>query len=168
LKALHTLALPPSDIAKQISLKIKVHPGYPELELFFVVNHGLSEKILPRNSALKPLLKEFDLVVFVNWFGTEIIHILRAGMPVIFFWTDSLFVKKKLFHYLEWFLKAGILTRTPDDLWNVVRKFFTESIFAKHMRLQAQEFPQTYMDDSQYPDIKDVIEQILHGKSRNG
>jgi hypothetical protein len=161
LTALRTLDNPPTDIAKRLSLRIKGHPKYPELELFAAVSSTLPEKVLPPDSELKSVLRQTDLVVAVNYCGSALVHALRAGKAVIFFWTDPLIGRAELQAHADLFLPAGTLVRGPAEFWSLVRGFFTDPELAEQMRLKAQKFHRDNLDDRNYPDISEVISEVL-------
>jgi hypothetical protein len=157
--AFQVLDHPPEDIAERLSLNIKVHPGYPDLELFAVVGDRLRQKVLPVNSELQAVLKETDLVVALNYYGSALIHVLGSGKPIIFFTTRQVPVSFDLFH------PAGLVVRKPEEFWRVVTNFFTDSTFAKQMSSKAQEFGAKNLHDSDYPNIGEVVDRILSGEN---
>lgn len=161
LEALRTLDSPPTDIAKKLSLKIKVHPKYTDVELFGTVSNRLSDNVLPPDSELKSVLKDTDLVVAVNYCGSALVHVLRAGKPLVLFWTDFLIGKVEPHAHADLFLPAGTLVRNLGEFWDLVRRFFTDSEVGRRMRLKAQEFCRNNLDDSNYPGIDEVVDGIL-------
>lgn len=161
LAALRTLDNPPVEIAERLSLRIKLHPHYPDLELFAAVSSKLPEKVLPPDSELKSVLRATDLVVAVNYCGSALVHALRAGKAVIFFWTDPLIGRAEPRAHDDLFLPAGMLVRNPEEFWSLVRGFFTDSNLAEQMRLKAQKFQRDNLDDSNYPPISEVISEVL-------
>jgi len=163
IEALRTLDNPPADIAEQLSLSIKVHPNprYSDLELFGATSGKLREKVLPVDTELKSVLREADLVVAINYCGSALVHALRAGKAVIFFWTDPLIGRAEPVVHADLFLPAGILVRNPGEFWDLARRFFTDPELAEQMRLKAQEFCRNNLDDSNYPNIGEVVGQVL-------
>ena len=157
--AFQVLDHPPEDIAERLSLNIKVHPGYPDLELFAVVGDRLRQKVLPENSELQAVLKETDLVVALNYYGSALIHVLGSGKPIIFFTTRQVPFSFDLFH------PAGLVVRKPEEFWRVVTNFFTDSTFAKQMSSKAQEFCAKNLHDSDYPNIGEVVDRILSAEN---
>jgi hypothetical protein len=165
LTALHALNNPPSDLAKKVQLSIKVHPNpeYSDLELFEAVGTRLKEHVLPARSDLHSVIEYFDLVVSVNMTGSALIHILRAEKPVIHFWTG--YQSARIDAYCDIFLSSGMVARTPDEMWKLVRGYFTDPDLAKEMRLKAQEFHRNNLDDRNYPQISEVISEVLSKRS---
>lgn len=161
LTALRTLGNPPADIAGNLSIRIKVHPGYSDLELFVAIGGRIRDWVLPINSELKSVLQGVDLIVAINYSGSALVHVLRAGKPVIFFWTDPLIGKIEPLAHADMFLPAGMLVREAEEFWSVIRNFFTDPKLAKEMRLRAQKFSRNYLDDSNYPSISEVVNQVL-------
>lgn len=153
--AFHVLDHPPEDIAERLSLNIKVHPGYPDWEIFAVVGGRLRQKVLPANSELRAVLKETDLVVAVNYYGSALIHALRSGKPIIFLCTTRQVPVRDLFH------PSGTVVHKPEEFWSLVRNFFTDSALAKQMCLKAQEFCAENLHDRDYPNIGEVVDRIL-------
>jgi hypothetical protein len=153
---LQALDHPPEDIAERLSLNIKVHPGYPDQEVFAVVGDRIRQKVLPVNSELPAALEQTDLVVALNYYGSALIHALRSGKAIIFFCTTRQgSVLADLFH------PAGLVVRKPEEFWSIVRNFFTDSTFAEQMSSKAQEFCAKNLHDSDYPNIGEVMNRIL-------
>jgi hypothetical protein len=165
-KALQILDHPPTEIAANLWLGVKVHPHYPDMEIFAAAGGRMSEKLLPINSKLQATLLEVDLVVAVNYYGSALIHSLHTGKPVIFLWTEPLIGKTDQTAVANEFLPGGKLVTNLEEFWNTVKQFFTNSLFARQMQLKAQKFSRTYSDDSQYPEIDDVVLNILSRDER--
>jgi hypothetical protein len=165
IKALKDLNNPPEDIAKRIELTIKPHPGWPELELFSAISSNLKEKVCSSNQNLNGLMKSTDLVIALNCSATAITHVLRAGKPVVFFWTDPLIkygVDPNIFADL--LLPGGVLIKSSIDLWETIRRFLTDSEFSNNLRQKAKNFAKEKLDESNYPDITEVIKsEVLNG-----
>lgn len=159
--ALRTLANPPTDIARHLSLRIKVHPGYPDLELIAAASARLLQRVLPPNYGLKSALRQTDLVVALNYCGSALVHALRAEKPVIFFWTDPLIGRTEPRAHADSFLPAATLVRNPEEFWRVVRSFFTNPELAEEMHLRAGNFFRDNLDDSSYPSIGEVLDRVL-------
>ena len=156
LNALHVLANPPADIAEQLSLHIKVHPNYPDSELYDFPEIELSQHVLPADSELHEVLQQTDLVVSVNYAGSALIHVLKSGKPIIFLrtmWQQE--------PDLELFLPAGRTVRTHNQFWSSIKDFFTKPEDAAQMVSNARNFCSNYLDDSGYPDIGEIVEQKL-------
>jgi hypothetical protein len=164
MKALQALNDPPADIAENLSLKIKIHPNrtWSDLELFTAIGDGIEEHILPLNSALSSVLEQTSLVVAVNYCGSALVHTLRSCKPVIFFYTDRLLIDRaEPYLDADLYLRAGMLVRSSEELWAQVRCFFTDPEFAEKMRLKTLAFCQNNFDDSNYPTIGEVVDQVL-------
>lgn len=166
LKALEVLNNPPPDIAKKTQFFIKVHPNpnYADLELFEAVGNSLRKKVLPVDSNLHSIISGCDLAILVNSTGSALINILRAGKPVIYFWTDYRSPRTDIFYDI--FFSSGMVARNAEELWHLIRSYFTNLKLAKKMRLKAERFHQKYLDDSNYPSISEVIKRVL-AKKRN-
>ena len=163
LAALRALNNPPPDIAEQLSLRIKAHPNrrWSDSELFSAIGGGIAECVLPLNSELLSVLERTDLVVALNFLGSALLHALRTHKPVIFFWTDPLIGRVEPHVHADLFLPAGTLVRNPEEFWDLVRRFFTDPEVAEQMGLKAVEFCRNNLDDSNYPSIGEVVDQVL-------
>jgi len=164
MKALQALNDPPADIAAHLSLKIKIHPNrtWSDLEFYAAMEEGIEEHVLPLNSELSSVLEETSLVVAVNYGGSALVHTLRSGKPVIFFYTDRLLMERaEAYVAADLYLRSGTLVQTAEELWVQVRGFFTDSELAEKMRLKAQAFCRNNFDDSNYPTIGEVVGQVL-------
>lgn len=163
LRALRALANPPSDVAEKLRLRVKVHPGFPDLELFDSADVGLKEQVLPFDMEISAVLKAFDLVVAVNYCGSALIHVLRAGMGVVFFWTDVSIGKVEPYTHADLLTHAGPIVRDAKELWDCVIAFFTDKQYEGQLLRRASEYCSTYLDDSLCPDISEVLSGTLEG-----
>lgn len=161
LLALRALDSPPSDIANRLLLTIKVHPKYQDVEMIRAAGRSLGKKVLPPNSDLKTLLQRVDLVVAVNYCGSAVVHTLRAGMPIVYFWTDSLIGLREPYTYADLFLPGGNIARDPERLWGIVREFFTSHGFAERMRCKARRFWMSNLDDGKYLSIGEILDPVV-------
>jgi len=158
LEALRALAHPPEDVAPRLSLHVKVHPGFPELELFQAAGGNLAERVLPPNSSLQSALDEADLVVALNYAGSALLHALLTDKVVLFFSTRPSTVPYPM---AEFFDSAGETAHTPDALWNALRAFFTDPERADRMRAACGEFARTNLAADDYPDIGQAVNTML-------
>ena len=164
IEALKILDKPPADIAGQISLIVKVHPGFPELELVSSVSSSLAKKILPPDTDLQTVVEQVDLVVAVNYFGSALVQVLCSSKPVIFLTTDRLMKAIQSIdpNYNIYSLPSTFNTvGTGKELWDAVRRHFTDGQYAQQMRFQSRQFYRENLDDSKYPTIGRVIKEIL-------
>jgi hypothetical protein len=158
LDAIKTVGSIPKEILPKVSLYIKTHPHWPDIELFKATGRDLTAKVLPPDTELGPLLSRVDLVVALNYYGSALIHVLRKEKPVVFFWTDR---GSEWLNFSKFFLAAGPCVETAEEFWILVERFFTDSVTANKMCSQVQEFHQNYLDDRTYPGIQEVISDIL-------
>jgi hypothetical protein len=163
LKALRALENPPSSVAEKLSLRVKVHPGFPDLELFNVVDGRLKEQVLPLESELSVALNGSDLVVALNYCGSALLHALRAGKAVIFFWTDVSIGKVEPYTHADLLTSAGPVVRSAKEFWDCVFAFFTDKQYGGWLRREAYEYWRNHLDESLYPDISDVLSEKLNG-----
>lgn len=161
LEALDALNYPPIDIAKHLSLHIKVHPGssYSNLELFDAIGDGIKEKVLPTNSDLSSVLEQTDLVVSVNYIGSALVHAINAGKPVIYFWTDPL--TRIHMEEVEAFSPECSSASNPVEFWSIVRNYIFDIEFKKQMDSKAQKLQYEYLSCRDYPQISEVLEKII-------
>ncbi|MEE9302945.1 MAG: glycosyltransferase, partial [Thiotrichaceae bacterium] len=146
------------------SLIVKVHPGFPELELVSSISSSLAKKILPPDTDLQTVVEQVDLVVAVNYFGAALVQVLCSGKPVIFLTTDRLMEAIQSIdpNYNIYSLPSTFNTvGTGKELWDVVRRHFTDGQYAQQMRLQSRQFYRENLDDSKYPTIGRVIKEVL-------
>ena len=168
LEALRILANPPMDLARRICLRIKVHPGYPNLELPGLVSAVFAQKVLPTNSELEPIAAAADLILAVNYVGAAIIHVLRLGKPIIFLWTERLVGatnKCDMGHILSVTRAAGIVVEKAEDLWQKIGEFFTDSQVSGALCNRAKTFSETNFGNHNFPQLVDILkDQILPEK----
>lgn len=166
LRALEMLTRLPKSLENLVSLKLKLHPGTPDLASISLAAPGLVDNLLPLQSDLQEVLTQTDLLVAVNIYsGSILVNALRAGIPVIFLWTDQTRLAKiekidPLFP--ELFFPAGIVVNSAEELWEVIRQFVADPKVAQGMRTTAQEFVKKFLDDTTFPDIAQVVSELAH------
>jgi len=166
IRALKVLNSPPSDIAENVELTIKPHPGWPELEIFSIIDSKLEKQVCPQNSDLSDLIRKTDLVIVVNCHTAGAKNALSSKKPTIFFWTSPFYQKKvgpetSNAHLLS---PGGTEVHTANELWNTVRKYFEDENFARFLHSKAKHFFNNNLDNSKYPNIGDVVNQVLSKK----
>jgi len=154
---------PPDDLKEKLSIKFKVHPNYSELELFYAIGDDVLKDVLPTNTQLQPVLEETDLVIGVNYFGSAFFNALKNNKPVILFYSDEFFEKslKKEGWPFEILGNDIIIARNSDELWNIIRKFFTDTAVSEQIRLNASLFSTQFLDNSNYPTVGNVVEELI-------
>ncbi len=88
LNALKVLAAAPADLTERLDLYIKVHPFYQDLEIVAAAGKDLLKRVLPPKADLHELISEASLVVAVNYVGSALVHVLRAGRPLLYLLTE--------------------------------------------------------------------------------
>ncbi len=156
IRAIRAMANPPSDLATQVTLRIKQHPGFPGRGIFAIAGEELEKQVVPNDSELMSMLYETDLVIVVNCDTTATINAYRAGKPVIFFCTDPRLSKK----VAAW-LPGGLIANNGEELWSAVRSFVTDQAFAQELRSKSAEFARKKLDNSMNPSIGEVVDDIL-------
>ena len=168
IEAFRVLDKPPEDLAKRLMLSVKPHPGYPDNALFSVVSGKFKKQVLPKDADLISILKETDLVVAVNCKTSAIMHVLRLKMPIVFFCTDQNVIERIIDSAREWFqdsarewFQGGKLVTNGEEFWNTVRRFFLEPEFREVLKSKSQSFAQKNLDNSNYPSIGEVVDDVL-------
>jgi SAM-dependent methyltransferase len=169
-KALQILNEPPLDMRDEIEVKIKTHPGYSEHELLGSLCADAADKILPAKTELSAIASQADLIVAANYGGAALTHVLRLNKPVVFLWTERLLSQTDAFdirYGLEFILPAGVVVHTAEEFWRTVKRFFADAQFNKELCDTASAFRRSYLDDSNYPDIGEVIAEVLLQEREN-
>ncbi len=151
LDALRALTDPPGDLAPELSLRFKCHPGWPQFEFFSALDGSARWQILKPISELTSALHESDLVLLVNNVGSTVVHAARAGKPIIFFWLDPLMGTPEL--HADLVAEAGVVARTSEEVWDRIRDFFTRSQVADALRAKSLAFSSRYLDSAPYPTV---------------
>jgi len=166
IRALEVLNSPPSDIGDKVLLTIKPHPGNPELEIFSMIDSKLAKKICPKNSNLSDLLRETDLVIVLHGHNAGVKNALYSRKPTIFFWTSPFYQRKvgpdtDNAHLLS---PGGHVVYSANELWCTVRKYFEDENFAQFLHLKVNNFFRYNLENSKYPQIGDLLNQVLSKK----
>ncbi len=161
--ALKALVEPPPDMADRVEVRVKVHPYFHDLAMMAVVGSEVTDKIMPLASDLNTALREADLVVAVNYYGSALIHAFRACKPVVCFLTvHEKLVTSKL-NFFDLFTSGTAVAHTPDEFWKALRSFLTDPEFAQALQRRAAAFARRELGDSHYPEITEVLQNFLRG-----
>jgi hypothetical protein len=163
MEAIKILSSPPEDLKEKISLKFKVHPTFSELELFNAVGEDFLNNVLPTDTQLEPVLDETDLVIGVNYHGSAFVHAIKNKKPMIFYYSDEFFENglKKSKSLYELLSNNVTIVHTSDELWDLIRNFFTDPVVSAQMKSDVSLFSNQFLDNSSYPTIGNVIEELL-------
>ncbi len=107
-------------------------------------------------SDLAVALDESDLVILVNNLGSTLVHAARSGKPIICFWPDPLTAAPEL--GADVVAKAGVVARTPTEVWGLIRDFFTRPQMADELRTRSRAFSHRFLDSTGYPTVTQEIE----------
>lgn len=86
--------------ADKINMKFKSHPGFPDDEIFKLLN--IDEMLLPNNTRLEYNIKESDIVVMLNYWGAPCFFSMKHRKPVLFLSVNKLF--NEHFTYYKYYL----------------------------------------------------------------
>ena len=161
LQALRALAAPPADLAERLDLVLKVHPYYQDLGIIAAAGGDLRNKVLPADADLHELIAQSPLVVAVNYVGSALVHVLRAGRPVIFLSTEYEPLLKRPDRRSDVFMDGATLARTADQFWAVVKEFFTVPSAAERMTLKAMDFRSAQLVCEEAPEIGELLNGCL-------
>jgi hypothetical protein len=160
LNALKALAAPPADLSDRLDLHIKVHPFYQDLEIIAAAGGELLDSVLPAKADLHELISEVSLVVAVNYVGSALLHVLRAGRTVLYLLTEHEPLLKRPDRRFDIFMEAATVVRTADEFWAAVRDFFSDSAAAERMRLKSQLFARHFLDSNDAPEIGEALNRF--------
>ncbi len=164
--ALQQLCNVPGDLSSKVEMVIKVHPHYSDLDIIASAAPDLCERVLPRRADLHSVLQETDLVVGVNYEGSALAHALRAGKPsVVFLTLEKPLVERQCGH-VNLFAGGITVVRSAAELWLLLRNFVNDSDTAEQMRLRAQGFASKHLSERGFPDLLDLLPELLVPKSR--
>lgn len=165
--ALEILSNPPEDLRGKIDIKLKVHPGFPDLEFIEFMNNNLISNVLPIEFPLNPALQWADIIVVLNTTTTAIIHAVKAKKPIIFLYTDVLILNEKFLDAAtaKIFSQAGTVVSGSKEFWTLIYKFSAESMVRTKMQEASRNFYLHYLDDSSYPYIDEIIQKEIDNKN---
>jgi hypothetical protein len=123
LRALRCLASPPADLAKQVTLTIKPHPGLPDLEILEAAGPAVSRLSAPLDLPLGQALEAADLVISLNYIGIAILHCAEYGKPLLQFRLDPDVGSVEPLAFGERYSSAGDVIDKENDLWPAIRRF---------------------------------------------
>ncbi len=159
---LKELANPPGDLKGRISIKFKVHPNISELELFNALGDSVKKHLLPIDSELQSVLGDSDVVIGINFMSSAYIHALNNDKVVIALLNDTLFERRYEKVLSLNLFKNGIKSvYTYKELWNLIRQYFTNPDLAEEMKKDVSVFAKQHLDNSNYPTIGCVLEDLL-------
>lgn len=161
--AIKNLNSPPDDLKGKISIKFKVHPFFSELELFRAAGGDAVKNVLPTDTQLQSVLEETDLVIGVNYFGSALFHALKNNNSIILYCNDDFFETSynRDGEFFALFGNSIKIAKNSDDLWNLIRTFFTDPAVSTKMKLDVTVFSKQFLDNSSFPTIGNVVKEII-------
>lgn len=163
LAALRILGECPADIASKIDLALKVHPGWGDVDIIAAVSYGLADKILPVSSDLISILRNTDLVIAVNYYGSALISVLRSGVPIIFLCTATKWIDSQAAASVDTFLAGGVFVGNAREFWDVVRNFLSDPEIACELSEKSRRFGEEWLSEQDFPSVVDWLQQIQRG-----
>ncbi len=160
LDALKILEALPADLTEKLDMYIKVHPFYQDLEILAAAGKDLLKKVLPPKADLHELISEAALVVAVNYVGSALVHVLRAGLPLLYLLTEHEPMLKRPDRSFDFFIEAATVVRTADQFWTAVRDFFSDDAATERMCIKSQVFARHHLDSSGAPEIGEALNQV--------
>jgi hypothetical protein len=163
-----TLSHPPKDLKQMLEIKIKVHPGWPELDLIRMADEDLFSKVLPVDYPLRSALQWADLVIVLNMKSTAILHALQAEKPIILFYTDIKFNLKTCIwgKFADTIMPAGEIVQDSNQFWDLIRTFFMDPNMREKLQDRSRKYSREYLDDSKYPPIEEIIRETLENQKK--
>jgi hypothetical protein len=73
---------------------------------------------------------------------------------------------KHLTPSFDCFVRGTTVARNPEELWALVREFFTNPDRAEEMRQKARDFAQGNLKDDHFPGICEIISQYALGEAK--
>lgn len=157
IEGIRALVNPPADLAGQIKVCFKTHPGYPEVEIFEASSSDARTHLLPPNADLHTALQGADLVVALNYDGSALVHAVLAGKPIVFCWLDAHIGYNGHFNSSEHWLEAGEVVRGAPELWDTIRCLLDDAVYAGRLCSKARGYADKYLDDTRYPSMADIM-----------
>lgn len=160
-EALKVLASPPEDLRPRLSLHLKVHPYYSDLQIIDSAGSNLRSLVLPLDADLNSMLDKADLVIAVNYTGTALIHAFRLAKPVIALMTESPSLLKRPDVPYDLFSRGCVTVREADEFWSCVRGFFTDPEIAADMTARSKAFARQELDSTDSPGLGECLSRLL-------
>ncbi len=154
IEGLRAVVYPPEDLADRLVVRIKTHPHYTDEGLLAAAGAPVLDARLPPDADLHATLRETDLVVGLNYYGSALAHVIRIGVPTVFFWPDALIGSTPSRPHESLCSEAGPLARSADDLWAEVRSFLEDP---GPLRAQMQAFAAQSAHEDDAPAMDAVI-----------
>lgn len=146
-----------------VEIKYKVHPGYPELELFYAANIPVEQKILPINSETESVLEETDLIFGVNYYGSALIQVLKNKKPFINYINDEPYMlsyqkESEAPKIFDSFIKS---LYSPAEIIQCLDRLISDPSLLCQIIKKEEEFSKRYLNDSSYPSFSQIIKDII-------
>jgi hypothetical protein len=165
-EGLRALGAPPADLAGRIEVRIKPNPQYPDRALLEAAGPATVSATVPANADLHDLLGDAALVVALDYYGSALVHVIRARIPVVFFWPDPSIGSSTNRPHETVCLPAGRLLRDEAELWDTIRSFLDRPEFARELGERVADFADEQFDDGAHPDVADVLDRLATPESR--
>ncbi len=160
MEALRALAHPPEDIVHQIQMLIKVHPKVSDIEVVEAAGSEVSDLLMPINSDLVPALEWADLIVAANYRGTALMHAMLGGKPVVYLLTEEAPITARRDFPYHIFSRGTEVVTTPEEFWNLIRRFLTDPHVAESLSVKASTFAERELNDETFPPFADLIDRL--------
>ena len=151
--------------SNDIEILFKVHPGFPELELLHSAAEESKITIFPVNSGLEQILREVNVVIGINYYGSGIINTLINNLPFINYVNDELyeFSYRKMSAAPEMFDEGIFTIRSCTELKKFIRDSISNPTVLEQIILNEQKFTAKYLNNSNFPIFSAIIDNILKG-----
>lgn len=140
LQALRCLASPPADLARQVTLTIKPHPGLPDLEILEAAGPAVFSLSAPLDLPLGQALEAADLVIALNYIGIAILHCAKHGKPLLQFRLDSDVGCVEPLAFGEHYSGAGDVIDKESKLWPAIRRFRDDPKYRENLLLKIRAY----------------------------
>ena len=151
----------PYDLKEKVDIKIKLHPGFPDIDFIKSMGIDIAHAILPIDSDLVKLIENFDLVIGVNYFGSAIPHILKHSRPIIYLWNDLSIGNAPPFHYAYDYSKTGVIIKKSKYIWPLINKFIVNEKFKDALITRSVKYYNMYFGNKKSRGLIEVLNDIL-------
>lgn len=162
LQALCSLTVPAAAQQLGVRLLVKPHPNFPDQALLDVASSAAPGlEVLDPGVDLFTLLDRVDFAVSLNYIGSAMVHILRAGLPTILYWTAPTLHERTPNPHPELFRDAGEVVTTEAQLWATIMRLATEPEYSTGLSARSAGYAARELSDDDAPSLVAVLRRLV-------
>jgi hypothetical protein len=120
---------------------IKSHPRSDLSSFFHHLHFPANMRVVDPKASLFDLTEKAWVIIMVNYFGSAVVHAIKAEKPILFLNSAGSF-----WPHTEWLaFPAGEVVEDVSDLWDLLRRLKNSPLFYQTLQRKCQRFKSEYL-----------------------